>query len=77
MTDKFERYHAAQGWFAKNTEIYRSSRHRALEILAAKCAEVMEIERVGIWFYTIDKEAIYEEMTFVVNGNTTQGTNLL
>lgn len=73
MVDKFELYHAAQGWFAKNTEIYRCSRHRAFEILAQKCAEVMNVHRIGFWFYTIDKEAIYEEMTFIVDGQPTHG----
>lgn len=73
MVDKFQRYHAAQSWFAKNSEIYRTSRHRALEILCSKCAEVMEVERIGIWFYTIDKEAIYEEMTYIAGGTPTQG----
>ncbi len=76
MVDKFELYHAAQSWFAKNSEIYRSSRHRALEILCQKMAETMDIQRVGVWFYTIDKEAIYEEMTYVVGEKTTQGTIL-
>lgn len=76
MSDKFERYHAAQSWFAKNSEIYRSSRQRALEILCQKAAEVMTIDRVGIWFFTIDKEAMYEEMTYVVNATATQGTIL-
>ncbi|MFP5385087.1 MAG: PAS domain-containing protein [Bacteriovoracia bacterium] len=76
MVDKFQLYHAAQSWMAKNTEIYRSSRHRAFEILCQKCAEVMEVERVGIWFYTIDKEAIYEEMTYIVGETPAQGTIL-
>lgn len=76
MVDKFQLYYAAQSWFAKNAEIYRTSRHRALEILCAKCAEVMGVERVGIWFYTIDKEAIYEEMTFIAGQNPSQGTIL-
>ena len=76
MVDKFELYHAAQSWFAKNSEIYRSSRHRALEILCQKMAETMDIQRVGVWFYTIDKEAIYEEMTFIIGEQTTQGTIL-
>lgn len=74
MVDKFELYHAAQSWFAKNTEIYRSSRFRALEILCQKISEVMDIQRVGIWFYTIDKEAMYEEMTYIVGGTPTQGS---
>ncbi len=76
MVDKFQLYHAAQSWIAKNSEIYRSSRHRALEILASKCVEVMNVQRVGIWFYTIDKEAIFEEMTYIVGESPTQGTIL-
>lgn len=76
MVDKFQLYHAAQSWIAKNSEIYRSSRHRALEIMAAKCVEVMDVHRVGIWFYTIDKEAIFEEMTYVVSEASSQGTIL-
>ena len=74
MVDKFELYHAAQSWFAKNTEIYRSSRYRSFEIIGKKIAEVMDIHRVGIWFFTIDKEAMYEEMTYLVGGNQTQGS---
>lgn len=76
MKDKFERYHAAQGWFAKSAELYRSSRHRGFEIICARIAEVMEIERVGIWFFTIDREAIFEEMTFVVGSEPHSGTIL-
>lgn len=76
MIDKFELYHAAQSWFAKNSEIYRSSRYRALEIICQKISEVMKVERVGVWFYTIDKEAMYEEMTFALNAKVSSG-NLL
>ena len=76
MVDKFELYHAAQSWFAKNTEIYRSSRYRALEIICKKITDVMDVQRIGIWFYTIDKEAMYEEMTYVTNGTPTQGSIL-
>jgi PAS domain S-box-containing protein len=76
MVDKFELYHAAQSWIAKNGEIYRSSRHRALEILCGKAAEVMQIDRVGVWFFTIDKEAMYEEMTYIVGGIPGQGSIL-
>lgn len=76
MMDKFERYHTAQSWFAKNSEIYRSSRRRALEILCQKISEVMDIHRVGVWFYTVDKESMYEEMTFTVNGTISQGSIL-
>jgi PAS domain S-box-containing protein len=76
MVDKFELYHAAQSWFAKNIEIYQSSRQRALEILCKKTAEVMGIDRVGIWLFTIDKEAMYEELTFIVGQKNSQGTIL-
>ncbi len=74
MHDKFELYHTALSWFAKNPEIYRTSRYQALEILCKKISEVMEIERVGVWFFTVDKEAMYEEMTYIVNGKNTQGS---
>lgn len=76
MKDKFERYHAAQSWFAKSVELYRSSRHRGFEIICNRISEVMEVERVGIWFFTIDREAIFEEMTFVVNGDSHSGSIL-
>lgn len=76
MHDKFERYHSALSWFAKNPEIYRTSRYQALEIICNKIAEVMRIDRVGIWFYTIDKEAMYEELTYVVDRPNSQGTIL-
>ncbi len=64
MTEKLERYHIAQSWFARNTEIHRSSRFQALKIIAEKIAETMELERVGVWFFTLDQEAMYEEMTY-------------
>lgn len=76
MQDKFERYHTALSWFAKNPEIYRTSRYQALEILCKKIAEVMKIERVGIWFFTIDKESMYEEMTYQIDQRNTQGSIL-
>lgn len=73
MADKFERYHAAQSWFAKNAEIYSSSRRKALTIICTKVAQVMEIERVGIWFFTPDHQGIYEEMSYNVGEEITQG----
>jgi signal transduction histidine kinase len=76
MKDKFERYHAAQSWFAKSGELYRSSRHRGFEIICAKIAEVMNVKRVGIWFFTIDREAIFEEMTYIVAGDMHSGSIL-
>jgi PAS domain S-box-containing protein len=77
MPDKFEKYHATQSWFAKNSEIYNSSRHVALKVICSKISEVMQTQRVGIWFYTIDKDAIYEEITYISNGSNTQGNILL
>lgn len=76
MTGKFELYHDTQSWIAKNTEIYRSSRHRALEIICQKVIEVMTVDRIGIWFYTLDNSAIYEEITFTRNKETSHGTIL-
>ena len=76
MKDKFERYHATQSWFAKSVELYRSSRHRGFEIICSRISEVMNVERVGIWFFTIDREAIFEEMTYILNGETHSGSIL-
>ncbi|MES2528960.1 MAG: ATP-binding protein [Bdellovibrionota bacterium] len=73
MKDKFERYHLAQSWFAKNGELYRSSRHRGFEIICSKISEIMGVSRVGIWFFTIDREAIFEEMTFIKHGELQSG----
>lgn len=76
MKDKFERYHLAQSWFAKNGELYRSSRHHGFEIICSKIAEIMGLGRVGIWFFTIDREAIFEEMTFIQGGDLQSGSIL-
>lgn len=76
MVDKFELYHSTLRWFAKNSEISRTSRQRALGILCQKTSEVMGLDRVGIWLFTIDKDALYEEMTYLVRDNSTQGTIL-
>lgn len=73
MDDKFERYHSAQSWFAKNAEIYKSTRQRAFEIICSKICEVMQIQRVGVWFFTINRDAIYEELTFLLHGPSTSG----
>ena len=74
MTDKFERYHAAQSWFAKNTEIYSSSRKRALEIISQKICDVMNIQRFSIWMFTITRDAIYEELSLNQEGQLSHGT---
>lgn len=76
MTNKFELYHETQSWIAKNTEIYRSSRHRALEILCRKIIEVMEIDRISVWFFTLDNSAIYEEIRFMKDGTSFHGAIL-
>jgi signal transduction histidine kinase len=73
MLEKFERYHATQSWFAKNSEIYSSPRQRALEIICEKICEVMNIQRVGIWMYTVNRDSIFEEMTYIQNGQLTKG----
>lgn len=76
MKDKFERYHLAQAWFAKNGDLYRSSRQHGFEIICSKIAEIMGVGRVGIWFFTIDRESIFEEMTFINNGELLSGSIL-
>lgn len=73
MSDKFQKYNALQDWFSRNTEIYRGSRKEALEIICEKVSEVLEVSRVGIWFFTIDHESLYEEMTFISGGENTKG----
>jgi PAS domain S-box-containing protein len=76
MTEKFEKYHSAQSWFAKNFDIYRKSRQQSLEIICSKISEVLEVGRVGVWFFTIDREAIFEEYTFIKDGKSTSGSIL-
>lgn len=77
VLEKFQKYHLAQTWFAKNLEIHRKSRHRALEIICHKISEVMNVQRVGIWFYTIDKDAIFEELTLIKGQPNTHGQIVL
>jgi PAS domain S-box-containing protein len=76
MSEKFEKYHATQAWFAKNQELHKSSRQQALEIMCRKIVDVMEIDRVGLWFFTIAREAIYEDMTMSREGEVSKGTLL-
>ena len=76
MADKFERYHSAQGWFAKNSELYRSPRRRALEIVCKKVCEVMDISRFGVWMYNGGTHSLLEEITFTASFEFTQGTSI-
>jgi PAS domain S-box-containing protein len=73
MPDKFQIYQDTHHWFAKNTEIHSSNRHRALEILSLKCLEVMGLDQLSIWFFTIDRKEIFEELTAFPSNNFTQG----
>lgn len=73
MADKFERYYEAQSWFAKNAEIFSSTRQRALKIICQRICEVMEIQRFGVWMFTITRDAIYEELTYSSDGSITRG----
>ena len=76
MLDKFERYHSAQSWFAKNTEIYTCPRERALEIICQKICEVMDIQQLGIWMFSVTQDALYEEITYTVNEKSTHGKTI-
>lgn len=76
MSEKFERYHAIQSWFAKNPEIHQSSRSRAFDIICHKISETMSVQRVGLWFLTPQKDALYEETTFTNIGEITKGALL-
>jgi signal transduction histidine kinase len=73
MTDKFERYHSVHSWFAKNSEIYTSTRKRALEVISKKICDAMGIQRLGVWMFTITHDAIYEENTHSVIGQPSHG----
>src|SRR5688572_17815071 len=73
MPDKFEHYHAALTWFAKNAEIYSCSRMQALEMISRKICEVMKVQRFGVWMFTITRDAIYEEMTYSLDGQISHG----
>jgi signal transduction histidine kinase len=68
MSDKFERYTAAQSWFMKNSEIYTSPRSRALEIISQKVLEVMGIDRFGVWMIGPKGDSIIEEITISSDG---------
>ena len=76
MSDKFERYHSVQGWFAKNSEIYTSTRQRALEVVSKKICDAMGIQRLGVWMFTITHDAIYEEITYSIDGEPSYGNIL-
>lgn len=76
MHDKFERYHAALSWFAKNPDIYKVSRYQGLELLCKRISQELDVERVGVWFFTINKEAIYEELTYTKDSSCTHGAIL-
>jgi len=73
MSDKFERYNSAQSWFAKNSEIHRSPRRRALEIICKKVCEVMDISRFGVWMYNGGTGSLTEEITSVSISEFTHG----
>jgi signal transduction histidine kinase len=64
MVDKFERYHSALSWFAKNREIFRSTRNEGLEIIFRKICTELDLTRVGIWLSLEDGSGIKELMTY-------------
>lgn len=76
MSDKCERYIAAQSWLVEKAEIYSSSRSRALEIISQKIFEVMGIDHFGVWMMTLNGESIVEEITFSSNGAVRSGQTL-
>ncbi len=73
MSEKFFRYHTAQRWLAKNSELYKKSRSHAFQIICEHLSHVMEVERVGIWFFINDLTAIKEELTYLGNSNHSSG----
>ena len=76
MSAKYEKYHLAQSWFAKDQELHRSPKPIALEMMCKKIAEILEVDRVGIWFYTPNKESLYEDLTYACKGESSKGTIL-
>lgn len=77
MFAKYEKYYLAQSWFAKEKELHRSPKPLALEMMCKKIADVLGVNRVGIWFYTLNKEALYEDFTFLAGGVDSKGIMLL
>lgn len=75
-THKVKKYLAAHSWLGKNADIFKSDRLHSLEIISRKCAEVMDIERVGIWFFANDHESIHEELTTIKDEKSTRGSIL-
>jgi PAS domain S-box-containing protein len=76
MFNKLERYHSTQTWFAKNSEIYSTSRSSALEIITKKICETMNVQRFGIWMFTPGNEYIREVLTSTNNGQFSQDSLL-
>lgn len=73
MSTKFDRYYTTQSWFAKNSEIYNTTRARALEIISRKICEVMGIQRFGVWMFSPDKQSMIEEMTHISGKEVSSG----
>ncbi|VEP13387.1 putative Histidine kinase [Hyella patelloides LEGE 07179] len=44
---------------AKNQVFYRSDLLAAVQVIAEKAAQTLEVEQVGIWFYREDRNSIY------------------
>ncbi len=77
MFEKYEKYYLAQSWFAKDKELHRSPKPLALEMMCKKIADVLGVNRVGIWFYTLNKEALQEDLTLLDGGVNSKGILLL
>lgn len=63
MSEKFYRYHTAQRWLIKNSQLYKKPRLEAFQLVCSHVAKMMEVERVGVWFFTDNQTQIREEMT--------------
>lgn len=71
-TEKFSNYYETLSWFARNKDFHNRSRQSSLELICTKLSQTLQVPRVGIWLYTIDREGMYEELT-IQDGEKTQG----
>ena len=61
MKEKFELYQETQIDLARNGAIYKSSLKDALEVICHKSREVMEVDKISIWFFDEKKDILHDE----------------
>lgn len=60
MHQKFEIYQETQINLARNGSIYKVSLHDALKLICMQVRDVMEVEKISIWFFDEDKNHLHE-----------------